>query len=44
MVRSKLIAEKPHIRREIDQAVATVTGDIRAAANADATNYEEGGP
>ncbi len=41
MVRSKLIAEKPHIRREIDQAVATVTGDIRAAANADATNYEE---
>ena len=41
LVRSKLIAEKPHIRREIDQAVAKVTGDIRAAANADATNYEE---
>ncbi len=41
LVRSKLIAEKPHIRREIDQAVAKVAGDIRAAANAGSTNYEE---
>ena len=41
LVRSKLIAEKPHIRREIDHAVATVTDEIRAAANANSTNYEE---
>ncbi len=41
LVRSKLVGERPHIRSEIDHAVATVTDDIRAAANANSTNYQE---
>ncbi len=40
-VRSKLIAEKQHGRREIDQAVATVAGDIRKAATANTMNYDK---
>ena len=41
LVRSKLIAEKQHDRREIDHAVATVADDIRNAAAANATNYDK---
>jgi uncharacterized protein (DUF2336 family) len=41
LVRSKLIAEKHHARREIEQAVATVTDEIWNDADVSSTNYEE---
>jgi len=41
LVRSKLIAEKQHDRREIDRAVVTVADDIRNTATANAMNYDK---
>ena len=41
LVRSKLIAEHRHTRRDIEHAVATVTDEIRNDADANSPNYEE---
>jgi uncharacterized protein (DUF2336 family) len=41
LVRSKLIAEHRHTRRDIEHAVATVTDEIRNDADANSPYYEE---